>query len=347
MKFSRAVQWIIGACLAASGLLIFLHSVDPHKLAQHLLHASPLSIAASAVLALATLWLRAIRWRVMLPSPPLSHKKQLFQIVTIAFMINNILPARMGEAARAVLLWRRNGYTAAVSIGSLILERGLDILVLSACFFIPVFFVPGIGAGAQSLKYTAVTLHAASVLLAIFAACGVGLLAVYSFIPSFVKLLFTRIFSIAPAMIRPKIARIGKDVASTLDWTFSLRKVCAVSALSVGIVSCYALSVVVFAQGTGFGFLQGIFSQAFAALGAAIPLAPGYVGTLHAVMLEGLMLCGVERDKAQAVTILFHAVPYITITLLGLYYFFNLKITFKGISEAEKDIEQEDMGAHE
>jgi len=103
-----------------------------------------------------------------------------------------------------------------------------------------------------------------------------------------------------------------------------------VAALSAGILACYALSVLALIQEKNFGILQALFAQAFAALGAAIPLAPGYVGTLHAFMLEGLALCGVGRDKAQAITILYHAVPYITITALGLYYFFKLNVTFKG-----------------
>jgi len=89
-----------------------------------------------------------------------------------------------------------------------------------------------------------------------------------------------------------------------------------------------------------FGFLHGLFAQAFAALGAAIPLAPGYVGTLHAIFLQGLVLCGVERDKAGAATIIFHAVAYITVTLLGLYYYFRFQVKFKDISKASDEIEK-------
>jgi glycosyltransferase 2 family protein len=347
LKLSRVVQWLLGTCLAAAGLLIFFRSVDPHRLVLQLSHASPWGIAACAGLAVMSIWLRAIRWKVMLPEPPLSHKKQLFPLVMIAFMINNILPARMGEAARAVLLWRRNKYSAAVSIGSLILERGIDVLALSACFFAPVFLLPGMGSGDRSSVYTAVTLHTAAILLAALVACCIGLIAAYSVFPTAVGRMFGRALTIVPESIRPRIERVGRDVASTLDWLFSWKKVVAVVALSAGIVACYGFSILALMQGEHFGLLQALFAQAFAALGAAIPLAPGYVGTLHAFMLEGLALCSVGRDKAQAITILYHAVPYITITALGLYYFFKLNVTFKDISEAEKKIEKEDQGAHE
>ena len=186
-----------------------------------------------------------------------------------------------------------------------------------------------------------------AILLAVAVSCGVLLLVAYSMFPFRLKSLLVAALAVAPKAARPRIRRIGADVASTLDWTFSWQKVIAVVALSAGIVISYSMSVIVLAGGGNFGLLKGLFSQAFAALGAAIPLAPGYVGTLHAVMLEGLVLCGVDRGKAQAMTILFHAVPYITVTLLGLYYFFKLNVSFKDISEAEKKIEKEDQAAHE
>ena len=351
MKFSRAAQWILGTCLAAAGLLIFFRNVDPHRLAHQLSRTNPLALAACAGLSVCTLWFRTLRWNIMLPSPPMSHKKQLFPIVTIAFMINNILPARMGEAARAVLLWRRNGFSAAVSIGSLILERGIDVLALSASFFVPVFCAPlmrpGSGLTSTASVYKTVTLQSCAILLSAGVAAAVGLLVAYSLFPVLVRRMFAVCLKMVPARAHPRMQRIGMDIASTLDWTFSAPKAAAVTALSVCIVLCYGLMVVILTKETGFGILQGLFAQAFAALGAAIPLAPGYVGTLHAVMLEGLVLCGTARDKAQAVTILFHAVPYITVTLLGLYYFFSMNITFRDISEAEKSIEKEDQAAHE
>jgi hypothetical protein len=346
VKLSRAIQWVLGAGLAAAGLLIFFRNVEPHRLVEQLLHTNLLVILMCAVLSVCSLWFRTLRWRVLLPVTQASHTKRLFSIVTIAFMINNILPARLGEAARAVLLWKRNGYSIAVSIGSLILERGIDLLMFSACFFIPVFLAPlvnpGSGIAASASVYKTVTLHTFAVLLAVVVAASIVLLFAYSRFPKTVIWLGRKCLKFLPAKAHPRLKRVARDIISTLDWTFSARKWLAVFMLSFMIVTCYALMVVLLAGQNNFGFLSGLFAQAFAALGAAIPLAPGYVGTLHAVMLEGLALCGMARDKAQAITIIFHAVPYITVTLLGLYYFFSLNISFRDISEAEKTIEKEE-----
>ena len=346
MRLSRAIQWVLGAGLAAAGLLIFFRNVEPHRLVEQLLHTNLLVILMCAMLSVCSLWFRTLRWRVLLPATQGAHKKRLFSIVTIAFMINNILPARLGEAARAVLLWKRNGYSIAVSIGTLILERGIDLLMFSACFFIPVFLAPlvtpGSGIAASTSVYKTVTLHTFAVVLATGVAASIALLFAYSRFPKAVAWLGRKCLRFLPAKAHPRLKRVAHDVISTLDWTFSAKKWLAVLMLSFMIVASYALMVVLLAGSDNFGFLYGLFAQAFAALGAAIPLAPGYVGTLHAVMLEGLALCGMARDKAQAITIIFHAVPYITVTLLGLYYFFSLNISFRDISEAEKTIEKEE-----
>jgi hypothetical protein len=346
VKLSRAIQWVLGAGLAAAGLLFFFRNVEPHRLVEQLLHTNVLVILVCAALSVCSLWFRALRWRILLPAAPAAHTKRLFSIVTIAFMINNILPARLGEAARAVLLWKRNGYTVAVSIGSLVLERGIDLLMFSACFFVPVFLAPLVtpesGLAASASVYKALTLKSFAVVLAAGVAVSIALLFAYSRFPKAVTWLGTNCLRFLPVKAHPRLKRVARDVISTLDWTFSAKKWLAVLLLSFMIVACYAVMVVLLAGQDNFGFLSGFFAQAFAALGAAIPLAPGYVGTLHAVMLEGLTLCGMARDKAQAITIIFHAVPYITVTLLGLYYFFSLNISFRDISEAEKTIEKEE-----
>lgn len=343
MSVSRVIQWVCGVGLAAAGLAVFFRNVDTHGLAQQLAHTSPLVIVACAVLTLCSLWFRSQRWHIMLPQSGTGHKRQLFSIVTIAFMVNNILPARMGEAARAVLLWKRNGYAAAVSIGSIILERVIDLLAFMACYFVPVFLLPflrpgGLGASANKTA----TMQTFAFLMAAVFLFVLGLFIAYLRFPAAMRWMGEKSLGLIPRKAHPRLRRIAAEIMSTLDWTFSAAKVAQVLALSFLIVSCYAVMIVMLTADRNFGFFYGLFSQSFAAFGAAIPLAPGFVGTLHAVMLEGLVLCGLGRDKAQAVTIIFHAVPYVTTTVLGLYYFFRMNIRFRDISEAEKTIEKEE-----
>jgi uncharacterized membrane protein YbhN (UPF0104 family) len=77
---------------------------------------------------------------------------------------------------------------------------------------------------------------------------------------------------------------------------------------------------------------KAIFAQSFAAVGAAIPFAPGFVGTLHALLLQAFLILGLERTQAMTVTILSHATGYIAVTAFGLYFFFKDGMRLKDIT---------------
>jgi uncharacterized membrane protein YbhN (UPF0104 family) len=49
------------------------------------------------------------------------------------------------------------------------------------------------------------------------------------------------------------------------------------------------------------------------------------------MMLSGLTMAGIEADKAGAIAVIFHAIGYVTIALMGIYFFSSLKISFKDI----------------
>jgi uncharacterized membrane protein YbhN (UPF0104 family) len=89
-----------------------------------------------------------------------------------------------------------------------------------------------------------------------------------------------------------------------------------------------------------FGLLSGMFGAASAALGAAVPLAPGYFGTLHAAVQKGLVMTGCEANKAGAIAAIYHTVSYLTVSIVGLYFFFKMKISFKDIGRAKQSIKE-------
>jgi glycosyltransferase 2 family protein len=338
MKLSRVVQFGAGIALAAGGLAIFFKNVDLHKLGHELISVNPLVAIACAALAVASLWFRALRWNIMLPNSHTAHKRGLFPIVAIAFMLNNILPARLGEAARVVLLWKKNGYTAAQSIGSLVLERLLDMLAFSSCFFMPVFLlgsmkatqIPGAGNGTM-------TLHSFALIFAAVFMCAVLVLALYAGFPSLTRKTGRRLIKFLPQSLHKKLNTLLSEVLSNLNWIFSFKKTILIIMHTYLIMLSYSFIILLLTHTRGFTLLHALFANAFAAMGAAIPLAPGFVGTLHAVLLQGLLLCGLPREQATAVTILYHAIPYCSITLLGLYYFFRGHISLKEIEQKPQD----------
>jgi uncharacterized protein (TIRG00374 family) len=243
-------------------------------------------------------------------------------------MVNNILPARLGEAARALLLWRRNKFTACESIGSLVFERVLDSLTFLSFLFFPIFLVKGL----EHLFFYGVICF--SIFLSV-----IILLVLYTLFPLFVKKQVQKSTMLIPEKMRIKVKKLGTELISNLDWIFSIKKVVSVILLSYLTVFCYVGMIWLLGiKIEFFGILGSMFGVAFAALGAAVPLSPGYVGTLHAMLLEGLTLVGVTIEKAGAIAVLYHAIGYITVTLLGIYFFFAINVSFNEIGKAKEEL---------
>ena len=342
MKKSTVFQVTGGVALAGVSLWIFL---KPYKNG-HLdfsvvsglwknLCLTPFWVVAGGIaLTMLTLWLRSVRWNLILPKSPSVSRQGLFGLVMIGFMVNNILPARLGEAARMLLLWKRNKFTVAASVGSVLLERILDILVFLSFFFIPALFC----AGLQKLIPYAIP-------MACGAAAALCALVFYAFFPSQSRALGRSLIKHFPLSVQQKTLKIAGELTSNLNWLSSPGKCLAMALLSVGMIACHPAILMLLVRDTLFGVLYGMFAAATAAIGAAIPLSPGYVGTLHAVLKQGLVLCGIEPGKAMVVATLYHAIGYVTVMVVGLYYFLRLRVSFKEIGRAKEEIDKEESSA--
>jgi uncharacterized protein (TIRG00374 family) len=328
MKISSVVQVAGGLIIASAGLYLFFKDVDIKEIAVHIQQTEWWVIVLVALLSPISLWLRALRWKLILPKKENTHKHGLFSITVIAFAVNNILPARLGEAVRAVLLWRRNKFTIAESVGSLVLERAIDSTVFLSCLFLPIFFV---GSLENLLPW------------GVF--CGAGFAGIlmaflfYAIFPRFTKKMSSKMLFVIPKKFHERFRKLGNELISNLDWIFSLRKSFVVAVLSYAIIFCYVGMIWLLGiKLSGFAVFQGMFGVAFAALGAAIPLAPGYVGTLHAMLQKGLELLGVQGSGAAAITVLYHAIGYIVVTFMGIVFFFTLKLSVDDIGKAKQQI---------
>ncbi|MBD3243422.1 MAG: flippase-like domain-containing protein [Chitinivibrionales bacterium] len=328
VRFSRPVQIAAGVAIAAAGLAIFLRDLDPGQLVRQMRETEPWSLAAVPVLTMLTLWLRAVRWGLILPNKPEAHKNDLTATTTIGFMVNNVVPARIGEAVRALLLWKRNRYGVTVSIGSLVVERALDSIVFMSFFALPVL-VFDVAAVLRPYAWGMVGIIAA--VLAFF-----GL---YALIPHQAHRFAMAAVGLLPGKVGERAKTLAEEALSTLAWLRSWHRALRIFALSPVITGCYALMIFVLApESSPLGLAPSLTASSFAALGTVIPLSPGYVGTLHATMLEGLVLLGQEREAARALTLMYHALTYLVPTLAGAYFLFRLDLDFKDIAKAREHL---------
>src|SRR3954468_12569639 len=87
------------------------------------------------------LWLigygaRTLRWRALLTGSKVGPLQGLFGVLMVGFATNNLLPARLGELARAYLLRRQTGLRKTFVLASIFLERIFDGLALVAVLLV-------------------------------------------------------------------------------------------------------------------------------------------------------------------------------------------------------------------
>lgn len=119
--------------LAGSGvfLALLLGRSDAAEVWDAAAAARPGWIAAAAAVYGAALWLRASRWRALAGAAVPLGRGAALRLVVAGYALNNVLPVRAGEVARAELAHRRTGAGRWLVLGTILAERILDAAVLA------------------------------------------------------------------------------------------------------------------------------------------------------------------------------------------------------------------------
>lgn len=119
---------LIGLAISVAALYLALRSVNLADAVDALRGADYIWVVPTFALSVGGLFIRALRWRVLLDGRlPLPRS---FSILNISYIVNNILPARLGEVARAFLATRVDPPVPVfTSLSTIIAERIIDTLM--------------------------------------------------------------------------------------------------------------------------------------------------------------------------------------------------------------------------
>ncbi len=303
----RGLKLGLGLAISAVFLYATLRAVPFGKVVAALASARPEWIAASLGFVALAYLLKICRWVTMLRS--LGSAVTVGEAATpflggVAF--NNVLPFRAGDVIRVVAFQRFTGIPASGQIGTLVLERLLDLFVLMALLFATVNYLEG--------AVLDETMLAGLKLAALAVAAGILL------------------FVAAPGVIRiavrwgearvPKLRPAGEallrlsEAVSTLSRPLLIARVTALS-----ILAWLAEGGAFYAVGRALGVAPSVEAALLAlsvgTLSTIIPSSPGYVGTFHYFTAQALAGFGASEVGATAYAILIHAILWLSITASG------------------------------
>ena len=276
---------------------------------------------------------RAERWQYMLE--PLGHTRfwVAFRTTVIGFAASFVLPARAGEVLRPYLLARSERLPATAAFATIVLERLLDLVTV--LMLVGVFFAAfaSIEAAASPLLFRAVALGG-------LALAPVGLtLLIGMFVmaghPDRLHRLVLRVERLLPARIAHAVANFARTFAEGLAVVRRPSRLFLALAWSLVLWVSIATQVWVLTKAFAIEmpFMGSFLLTAMLVVGVSIP-TPGGVGGSHEALRLGLTsFYGVDNDVAVGAAILQHAVNFVPVTILGLWFIAREGLTFGRLRE--------------
>ena len=328
----------IGFALSALLLAWTLRDVQFADVWHELSTASVPLLLLSAVTATAIFPLRARRWRTILdPVEAGVPFVKLWRATAIGMMVNNVVPARAGEIARAYALTRetpRVPFSAAFA--SLAVDRLFDAVVVLGLMTLAMLdprFPQNSDAGRMVANWAGTG--------TIFLAVLLGLLYLLVFFPARI----IGLYELLARRVAPRFEARGRELlfafAAGLGVLRSPRRFLAVLAWTTlhWLVNALAFWIGFRAVGISAPFGAALFLQGLIAIGVAIPSSPGFFGVFEALARTGLTVYGVDKTLATSWAIGFHLLSFIPITLFGAFYFTRLGLHLGDLAKATNEEE--------
>jgi uncharacterized protein (TIRG00374 family) len=321
---AAAWRWVVGIIVSAFFLWVALQQVeDISHVGDALGRANYLWLLPAVLLYLAGLWVRALRWRALItPVAPIGLGS-LFGILSIGFLVNNVLPARLGEIARAVLVGRRHDISRSAVLATIVLERIFDGIVM--LLFLGVATAAAGDQIASDWLGVLVPMTAAG-----FGGAAVALV-LLALAPTTMLGIAARLLAPFPARAREAALAVAQRFITGLGVLGDLKLAALTLVLSA--VAWLLEAGVYVAVGQAFGMKVApvgyLLALSVANLGTMIPSSPGYVGTFDALVARSLAIFGVGDALALAYAFLVHLAIWLPPTLIGFFYLYryNLRLT--------------------
>lgn len=311
-RSSWSLGAVVGLFLSLGLLTALLLHLDLNAVAQAVARAHVGPLAVGALVYCALFPLRGLRWALLLrPLAPVSPALATRGFL-VGFMANNLLPARLGDVVRALVLARAARVPRSATFATVLLEKVFDGVVVVGILGLALAVVP------VSEDRTA-PLRAVGALMGLVFGGALIACTLLAAVEGLTLALAERALRPLPERVRGAGFGLLTKLASGLHVLRHPGRTAAILALSVTI---WVLEVVVYifvAQALGQTLpVSGLaLVMSVLTLGLTAPSAPGFVGVFEALVIPALGLLEVGVEAAAAFALVLHAIHYLPGTLLG------------------------------
>lgn len=320
---------LLGLVISAVCLYLALRGVQWAQVAEALRGAHYIYILPNGAVLIASMWLRAVRWRYM--TDPIKRGiglHSLFASTMIGFMVNNVLPLRLGEIARPFSLSHKEDISRSAAFATIVVERVFDALSLLLVSGLLLLAAPMLVDGESQLvnaAYVALALHLVALTFLVTLK-----------VKTEASLYWLRkLTGVLPDRLRDRLVDVAAKFTTGLGVLESARSLVAVIFWSLAIWALVGFSnyFIFLAFDLTVPWYAPFVVLVIVSLGVMLPSAPGYVGPFQFFTIAALKVFGIPASLGLSFSLVLHAGNYLPVTLLGLYYLRREHFTLRQLEQ--------------
>jgi uncharacterized protein (TIRG00374 family) len=325
---SRTLRIAVSIAISAVFLGLAVRKVEWGEAGAALAAAHYLYLGPMLVVSIWSLYIRAQRWRVLLRPLGNPAMRTLVAATNIGFMANMVLPLRMGEVIRPVLVSRKEREPLGGILATIVLERIFDMFTILFLFGLGATIVPVSDTVRQwgySLFAVAMTVAGGAAFIRWQEALALRLLA-WSLRP-FPPRLAGPIDHFFRGFIRAlEILDSPLTFLQVLGWSLYLW---------LGLSSTYLFGILAFELPIPLA-VGSVTVMAVIAIAVSAPSAPGYIGAFQLGCTLGLAIFQVSQSRAIAFSIVLHLTAFVSTLAAGLYSLTREGMTLRQLEDVSE-----------
>jgi uncharacterized protein (TIRG00374 family) len=302
-KFLRILP---GLLISLVALIVIFLFVDWQDLLKALTQAEYKYLLLGIPVYLIAYGFRALAWQTLLNKDV--GFKRVFLTMQAGYLLNNLLPFRLGELGRALLLGRTGlGFWRVFS--TILIERAFDMILAAGLLLSTIPFV------LKSPRSKDVSFVVVGVVI-------IGLLALHLLArnQTWAITQYRKLSSHWSLLARFGVQRLQAffDGLITLIQFPRFLQVLILMFISWGLAIVYHF-LTLLAFDPSAKIIWGAFGMATASLGVALPSSPSYVGVFEAAWVAALAMFQVSMSTALAYALILHVIHILISCIFGIY----------------------------
>jgi uncharacterized protein (TIRG00374 family) len=339
MSTRRLVQAAVGLAISAGALWLTLRGKDLGAIWAAMRAGDYRFLVPYVVILLVIHVIRTVRWGLLLRPMTALPFARLNAIAAVGFMALVLLPFRLGELARPLLVADRRRLRTSAALSSVVVERAADGLFTGLLLVIALLTLPD---GTPGIR--------------VFRVGGLLVTAAFAAVLAFLAFAYrnrARAVALADGVLRPLSPRLAARVSGMLDaFIHGLRVLPGARdvALFFGLTAVYwglviaGMAILAAGFGLPLGVAESCTLLGILVVGVMIPAGPGMIGTFQGAIVVGLSLffpAGVVATRGLAYANVIWAAQTLQVTVVGLPFLLSQHVQLGRLLGAGAEVGQE------